>query len=208
MSDVETGLARVREVVGVFQDAEKLESAVDDLERAGFVQTNISIMADSESVAKKLDHRFEPIKEMEDDPTIPRRTFVGKADRGVEESAAIGLPLYVGAMAGAVGVVASGGAAAMAMLASAAGAAIGGGLGGVLARAIGKAEADRLEENIRHGGILLWVAVTDAETENLAIDVLKQAGGTDVHAHEIELNWEEPEIPFDHWNPDPFLLRQ
>lgn len=208
MSDVNTGLTRVREVVGVFHDAEKLEAAVDDLEKAGFVQTNISIMADTESVAKKLEHRFEPIEDMEDDPTIPRRTFVGKADRSIEESAAIGLPLYVGAMAGAVAVVASGGAAAMAMLAAAAGGAIGGGLGGVLARAIGKAEADRLEENIREGGILLWVTVGDSDTERRAIDVLKKAGGTDVHAHEIELDWEEPEIPFEHWNPDPFLLRQ
>ncbi|GKY90199.1 hypothetical protein [Sinisalibacter aestuarii] len=197
----------IREVVAVFHDAARLEAAVDALEGAGFVQTNISIMADSQTVADKLGHRFEPIEEMEEDPKIPRRTFVGKADRGVEESAAIGLPLYVGAMAGSAAVVASGGAVAMALLAAAAGGAIGGGLGGILARGIGKAEADRLEDNIRHGGILLWVAVGDADAERVAIDVLGRHGGTDVHVHEIEPSWEEPEIPFDQWNPDPFLLR-
>lgn len=197
----------VREVVAVFKDAAKLEAAVNDLEKAGFVQTNISIMADASAVAEKLGYRFEPIKEMEEDPKIPRRAFVGKADRSVEESAAIGLPMYVGAMIGSVAVVASGGAAAMAMLAAAAGGLIGGGIGGILARGIGQAEAERLEGNIRDGGILLWVAVSDTTAEQTAIDVLKKAGGTDVHVHEIEPDWEEPDIPFDHWNPDPFLLR-
>lgn len=198
----------VREVVAVFRDAARLEAAADDLDKAGFAQTNISIMADSKTVAEKLGHRFEPIAQMEEDPKIPRRTFVGKADRAVEESVAIGVPLYLGAMGGAVAVVASGGAAAMALLAAAAGGVIGGGLGGVLARTIGKAQADRLEDNIRQGGILLWVAVSDGAVEHRAIEVLNKAGGIDVHVHEIEQTWEQPEIPFDHWNPDPFLLRK
>lgn len=196
---------KVREVVAVFRDAAQLEAAADDLDKAGFLQTNISIMADAKAVAEKLGHRFEPIAEMEDDPKVPRRTFVEKADRQVEESVAIGLPLYLGAMGGAVAVVASGGAAAMALLAAAAGGAIGGGLGGVLAHAIGKAEADRLEGNIRQGGILLWVAVSDSAAERKAIEVLTKAGGIDVHVHEIEQTWEEPDIPFSDWNPDPFL---
>lgn len=208
MANKDKSVSTVREVVAVFHDSEKLEAAVDDLEKAGFLQTNISIMAGSKAVSDKLGHRFEPIEEMEDDPTIPRRTFVGKADRSVEESAAIGLPMYIGAMVGSVAVVASGGAAAMALLAAAAGGVIGGGLGGILARGIGKAEANRLEGNLRDGGILLWVAVSDANAEKTAIDVLNKASGTDVHVHEIEPDWEQPDIPFDHWNPDPFLLRQ
>lgn len=208
MSERDDDTRKVREVVAVFHDAGTLEAAVDDLDRAGFAQTSLSIMADAKAVAEKLGHRFEPVEDMEDDPNIPRRTFVGKADRSVEESAAIGLPLYVGAMAGAAAVVASGGAAAMAVLAAVAGGAVGGGFGALLARSIGKAEAERLEDNIQNGGILLWVAVSDAAAEARAIEVLKTAGGTDVHAHEIAQTWEGPEIPFSHWNPDPFLLRE
>lgn len=208
MSEQATETNKVREVVAVFQDSARLEAAADDLEKAGFVQTNISIMAASKAVAEKLGHRFEPIAEMEEDPKIPRRTFVGKSDRAVEESVAIGVPLYLGAMGGAVAVVASGGAAAMALLAAVAAGAAGGGLGGVLARIIGKAEAHRLEENIREGGILLWVAVSDSAAERRAVEVLTKAGGSDVHVHEIEQTWEEPDIPFDHWNADPFLLRE
>jgi len=208
MSQPEDDPFKVREVVAVFHNAQALEAATDALDKAGFPETTISIMADAKSVAEKLGHRFEPVEKMEDDPNVPRRTFVSKADRGVEESVAIGLPLYIGAMAGAVAVVASGGAAAMALLVAAAGGAVGGGVGALLARAIGSAEAERLEEQIRQGGILLWVAVSDAEAERRAIDVLTAAGGTDVHAHEIAQTWEGPEIPFEHWNPDPFLLRE
>ncbi len=207
MSDREDERYRIREVVAVFHHAAALEAAVEALDRAGFAQTSLSIMADAKAVADKLGHRFEPVEQIEDDPNLPRRTFVGRADRGVEQSAAIGLPLYVGAMAGAAAVVASGGAAAMALLAAAAGGALGGGVGALLARSIGKAEARRLENNIEAGGILLWVAVSDAAAERRATEVLTTAGGAHVHAHEIAQTWEAPEIPFDHWNPDPFLLR-
>lgn len=198
---------KIREVVAVFNDAETLEAAVNDLDKAGFVQTNMSIMADAKAVAEKLGHRFEPVEEMEDDPKVPRRAFVDRSDRAVEESIAIGLPLYIGAMAGAVAVVASGGAAAMVALAATGGGALGGGLGALFARSIGKAEAERLAQNVENGGILLWVAVSDTEAERRAKEVLKAAGGTHVHAHEIAQTWEGPEIPFEHWNPDPFLLR-
>ena len=206
MSNQELETRKVREVVAVFSDAQELENAVDALEKAGFVQTNISIMAASKTVTEKLGHSYATVKDLEDSPKVPRRAFVGKADRGVEETAVIGLPLYLGAMLGAVAVVASGGAVAMALLAAAGGGAAGAGLGGVLAHAIGKSEADRLEENIREGGILLFVAVGDPATEQTAVRVLNEAGGTDVHPHTIEQTWEEPDVPFDKWNPDPFLF--
>lgn len=196
----------VREVVAVFHDAGQLEAAVDALEAAGVLQTNISIMADPETIASTLGHRFAPVAEMADDPNVPRRAFVGRADRAVRESAALGLPLYIGAMAGALTVVASGGAAAMALLGAAAGGAVGGGFGGVLARFIGQRAADRLEDAIRRGGILIWVAVGNAAAEARVIALLKAAGGTEVHAHEIAQTWERAEIPFKDWNPDPFLV--
>lgn len=198
---------RYREVVAVFHTPDTLETAVEALDAAGFQQTSLSIMADERAVAEKLGHRFQPIADLEDDGNVPRRTFVGKADRAVEGGAAIGLPLYIGAMAGAVAVVASGGALAMALVAAAAGGAVGGGAGAVLARFIGQREADRLEDNIRAGGILLWVAVDTPDAEARAVEALTTSGGTDVHAHEIAQTWETPDIPFEHWNPDPFLVR-
>lgn len=195
----------VREVVGVFHDARKLEAAAEELVEAGFAENRLSVMGDQKAVAVALGHRFEPIKIMEDDPRIPQRAFVLKADRQAAESVAFGLPLYVGAMGGAALVVASGGALAMVLLAAAAGGTIGGGLGAALAGAIGKSHADRLEQSIRQGGVLLWVAVTDGHEEVRASEVLRNNGGVDVHGQEIERTWGEEDPSLGAWNPDPFL---
>jgi hypothetical protein len=195
----------VREVVAVFHDAAKLEAAAEKLVHAGFSEKRLSVLGDKEAIAERLGHHFEPVKVMEDDPRVPQSAFVFKADRETAEAVAIGLPMYVGAMGGAVMVVASGGALAMVLLAAAAGGAIGTGIGAAIAAAIGKTHADRLEACIREGGILLWVFVGNDDEEKQAQEILKQAGGTDVHAHEIRRTWGEAESPFKNWNPDPFL---
>ena len=195
----------VREVVAVFDDAGKLEAAAEALVKAGFSQSRLSLLGDKKAIAERLGNHFETVEEMEDDPRVPQRMFVFKSDRATAEAAAFGLPMYVGAMGGAITMVASGGALAMVLLAAAAGGAVGGGLGGVIAAAIGKAHANRLEANLREGGILLWVVVADTSEEKQVMEILKKAGGSDVHGHLIERNWGETENPFKNWNPDPFL---
>ena len=196
---------KVREVVAVFHDAALLEAAAEELLKAGFSEKHLSVMGDKKSVAERLGHHFEPLEVMEDDPRIPQRAFILKSDRAAAESAAIGLPLYVGAMGGAVLVVASGGALAMVMLAAAAGGVVGGSLGGVIAGAIGKTHANHLEASLREGGILFWVGVSDTDEEALASEILRRAGGADVHAHEIERTWGDMENQFEYYQPDPFL---
>ena len=195
----------VREVVAVFHDAEKLEAAANALLQAGVPERRLSLLGDKETVAKRLGHHFEPVEMMEDDPRIPQSAFVFKEDRQAAEAVAIGLPMYVGAMGGALMLVASGGALAAVLLAAAAGGTVGAGLGAVIAEAIGKTHADRMEENLRNGGILLWVFVGDAAEEQEAIEILEREGGTDVHAHEIARTMGEEESPLKGWNPDPFL---
>ncbi|MCU4652968.1 hypothetical protein N8I71_09005 [Roseibacterium sp. SDUM158016] len=195
----------MREVVAVFHDAEKLEAAANALLKAGVPERRLSLLGDKETVAKRLGHHFEPVELMEDDPRIPQSAFVFKEDRQAAEAVAIGLPMYVGAMGGALMLVASGGALAAVLLAAAAGGTVGAGLGAVIAEAIGKTHADRMEENLRNGGILLWVFVEDAAEEQEAIEILEREGGTDVHAHEIARTMGEEESPLKGWNPDPFL---
>ena len=205
MSDSAATTDKVRDVVAVFHVAGKLEAAADELVDAGFAESRLSVMGDQKAIAEKFGHRFEPIEVMEDDPKIPQRAFIIRSDRAVGESAAIGLPLYLGAMGGALAVVASGGALAMVLLAATAGGVVGGGLGGVIAAAIGKTHADRLEASLVEGGILFWVTVTDKGEEQLASEILTRAGGADVHAQEIERTWGKDERPFKDWQPDPFL---
>ena len=45
--------------------------------------------------------------------------------------------------------------------------------------------ADLIQEQIDHGGLLLWVRTRDEDHEKRAVDILKKHSGKDVHLHDI-----------------------
>jgi len=173
----------VREAVGVFDNAKTLEAAIDELKTAGFNRADISLLAGSNTVEQKLSHRYEKVAELEDDPDVPTTAFISTESIGDAEGALIGTLLYVGAIALAGAVVASGGALAAAITA----AAIGGGVGGMagigLSSFITQHHADYLQEQIDHGGLLLWVRTRDATHEERAKEILSKHSAHDVHVH-------------------------
>ena len=65
--------------------------------------------------------------------------------------------------------------------------AIGGGpaavVGALLARRVGQHHKDYYADQIRNGGILLWVRAVDKDREELAVKILKGHSGQDVHVH-------------------------
>jgi hypothetical protein len=175
----------VREAVGVFDDESALQSAVDELFLAGFDRSSLSLLASEHAVEEKLGHRYDKVAELEDDPTVPRIAYLGKDSRVEGESAVVSGLAYVGAL-GAIGaIVASGGTIAAALIGAAAAGGVGGLIGTVLARFIAGHHADYLQEQLDHGGLLLWVSVRDAEQERKACEVLRRCSGDDVHVHDL-----------------------
>ncbi|PPD44199.1 MAG: hypothetical protein CTY15_07860 [Methylocystis sp.] len=175
----------MREVVGVFDNLETLQSAIDDLLVDGFDQSEISLLADEITVREKFGESHIPAKELEDNPATPRREYVAPESRNEAKAALIGGLFYIGAAGGAFATLASGGAFAAA-LATAAMAGVGGGvLGGTLAALLGMREATWTQEQMSHGGILLWVRAWDAERERKAIDLMTKNRGRNVHAHTL-----------------------
>lgn len=73
------------------------------------------------------------------------------------------------------------------LAASIAAIAIGGGpsavIGTLLARRVYKKHREYYENQIRHGGVLMWVRTRDKEHEELAVKIMKEHSGRDVHAH-------------------------
>ena len=67
-----TARTTIREAVGVFKDAGKMEDAVEELEESGFDRAEISLLASDDTVRQKLGHRFYDAKSLEDDPAVPR----------------------------------------------------------------------------------------------------------------------------------------
>jgi hypothetical protein len=181
----ERAARQLREVVGVFRDEGSLEAAIDDLLECGFDRADISLLASEDAVVEKLGRRYRRINELEDDLSVPRVAYAAKEDYGAVEGGFIGGLVYVGAIAGAGAVLAAGGAVAAALAAAALAGGTGGRMGLALARWVEGKRAQRLQEQLEKGGLLLWVHVRDSQREECALRVLKEAGGEDVHAHDV-----------------------
>ena len=55
----------------------------------------------------------------------------------------------------------------------------------MLARWLDKHHAEHLQEQLDHGGLLLWVRTPDAAAERRALEVLTRHSAHDVHIHEL-----------------------
>ncbi len=173
----------IREAVGYFETADQLQGAIDELLSNGFNRAELSLLASEEVVDEKLGHAYEKVSELEDDPRVPRTAYVSTESIGDAEGAVIGGLMYVGAglLMGPV-VVAGAPLAGIAAMA-AAGAGLGGLFGGALAALIGQSHAQYVEEQLAHGGLLLWVRVWDEARERRAVDIMARHSGRDVHVH-------------------------
>jgi len=54
-----------------------------------------------------------------------------------------------------------------------------------LAKWVSDHHAHYLQEQIDHGGLLLWVRTRDSEHEKRAVDILSKHSGRDVHVHQF-----------------------
>lgn len=175
----------VREAVAVFDTEDALQGAIDELLVSGFGRADLSLLASEEAVVEKLGSRYQKVADLEDVPDIPTAAYVSPESTGDAEGAIIGALMYVGAGI-VMGPVAAAGAGIASILG---GAVIGGGVGGaigtVLAIAIGMDHAQHIEEQLEHGGLLLWVRVWDLDHERRAIEILARFAGRDIHVHEF-----------------------
>ncbi|MEQ9607792.1 MAG: hypothetical protein RLN99_09015 [Kiloniellaceae bacterium] len=185
MSDASGSPTTHTEAVAVFSDVERLQAAIDDLLNHDFDQAEISLLASDKAVDEKLGHLYERAQQLEDAPDAPRAAYVSTADRGDAQGGLIGGLMYIGALAAAGAVFASGGTLGVALAGAAAAGGAGGAVGAGLAKFIGDKRATELQDQLAHGGLLLWVRTRDAEMEGRAQAILRKHAGQDVHLHQI-----------------------
>jgi hypothetical protein len=166
---------KIREVVALFDDTTALDAAVYALETHGFDRAAFSLLASEEAVAQKLGHRYQQVKEVEDDSRIPRDTFFSRVSRIEAEYlpapalASVGFLALVGIGTGLPAIIAASGGAL---------------IGAVIGRVIHQQHATRVQEQLARGGLLLWVNVRNAREEIMALEILRTHSAHDVHAHE------------------------
>jgi hypothetical protein len=178
----------VREAVGVFDDPRELQDALDDFEQNGFMRQELSILAPEGGAGQELVKRYSHVSEAADDPKAPRTVPLPEEIIGELEGSVIGIPLYISAIAGTCIVAGSGGTLLATLAAAAAAGAGGAAIGTLLANYIAKHHADRLQDHLERGGLLLWAAIRDEEQEKRARRIFSRHGAHDVHVHEIPLH--------------------
>lgn len=179
------GETQTREAVGLFHDERTLQDAVDELLISGFNHADLSLLAGHRAVEARLGGMFERVADLEDRPDVAFQAFVDSDSRSEGKGALIGGLFYVGAVAAAGMVVASGGAVAALVLGTAAGGGAGGLIGAALARFLEKQHAHTLQAHLDKGGLLLWVHTPDEAHERKAVEILRRAGAEDAHVHAL-----------------------
>ena len=183
MTNSPGNIAQVREAVGVFDSADTLEAAIDELEISGFDRADLSLLASAEAVEAKLGHRYEKVSDLEDDPVVPTTAYVSRNAVAEAEGALVGSLIYLGAVPLVGAIVASGGTAAAAILAAVIGSSVGGMAGLGLSSFVGLHHENYLQKQLDAGGLLLWVRTRDAAHEARATEILGRHSAHDVHVH-------------------------
>ncbi len=174
----------VPEAVGVFDTFQDLQSAIYDLRMSGFSRFDISLLGDKEALTEKLGKAYWKSQELEDNPDAPRAAFVSEEAIGELQGTIVGGFFFLGSYIALAAMLTP----ASTLAASIAAIAIGGSptavIGTLLARRIGQHHKDYYADQIKNGGILLWVRTFNEAKRDLAVKILKGHSGKDVHIHD------------------------
>ncbi len=174
----------VREAVGVFGDMTSMRAAADELMISGFDRADLSLLKRQKEVEQRLGHSYDNVSELEDDPDVPTRAYIGTDSLTEAKAAIVGIPCFIGAVATGATVTASGGSTLETVLWSGIMGIGGACVGGIFAGIVAHRQRDYLGEQLEHGGIVLWVRTVDIEHEKRACEILERADATDVHVHD------------------------
>lgn len=174
----------VREAVGVFADDEHLQAAIDELELEEFARQDISVLGSKMEMERTYDKANRNPYNLEDDPRAPRGVHVMPEEQSLAEASLIGAGIiftvmFLGPVMGASGSLSTG-LVVMVLLAG-----VGGIVGYGLARALRSYRQRHYKQQLRKGGLLLWVNTPTRALERKAQQILAKHGARDVHINEI-----------------------
>ena len=174
------------EVVGLFRSTESVEAAISALASAGWDRSELSLLGQKGAFDPQPPIGGETAEQAADDPHTKRAAVVSDPDVRQGRTLATSMASVAAAFVAAGATVASGGTALAAVIGAAA---AGGGAAAAveaLGRWAGKDRADFLEEQIRRGGIMLWVMLRRPQDETKARDILVRHGAEIIHSHQAK----------------------
>jgi|MDTB01.2.fsa_nt_gb hypothetical protein len=171
--------AATHEAVGVFDDLEQLDKAVSELEGSQFARHDITVLGNMQEVEKRFGAKAVRPEWLEDNPRTPREISVRPEEKTIGATVGIGVLAYLG---GSIGALMVNPATNYILLGSVAlGSLLGAALGCAIVFSIRKKLSNRVQQQMREGGLLLWVKTLDRNRETIATNVLRKHGGKHVH---------------------------
>ena len=170
----------IREAVAVFDDAEKLEAAVSELQSNGIDRSELSFLAHESPTGRVASD----LPQAADDPATAREPVVSDTDLRQGRVLGTGLAATIAAFAAAGFTVATGGVAAATIAAAVAAA---GGVGAVstlFGRRLAEDQTSSLDAQLARGGVLLWVRTRNAAIEQTVLEVLRRRSAH-VYLHDL-----------------------
>ena len=203
--DVTVARWGMRDVVARFEDPEALEDAIEELELEGFDRARIEVISALERLERYLGRRLAGIRELED-ADVPAGVPVDRHERAEGGAALVGAPALAAGMASGGLAVAAGAELAGAYAAALLGGLAGAGLGALLLWQLARRLDERRLRILQAGGPVVRVEVHGPAEETRALEILRRAGGRDVHAVTLERRLRLADVPFARTQPDPLLL--
>lgn len=177
----------LREAVGVFMDAGRLEKAIEELLACGFDRNSLGMLANEHAVESKLSKLYTRINQPRGATNDVEAAFV---ENESDEDTVHGLKggLYFAGGTVAVGAMVASAAVLDGPLVVAITAAAAVGAVGVLTGSIiSKSEADFLREQVDQGHVLLFVRLTDSISQEQAVAILTRHAALEVQVHNLSL---------------------
>lgn len=177
----EAWLDHNREAVGLFKDPEQMENAIRELEGTAFPRDSISILGHQHMLEERFGRAS--VDEYFDKNLDEREAPVRPEERTIGAGVLVGCATYIGVVS--AGIALGPASLPVTLMAIVLGGGSGAAIGGLLLNRLRHQHEKHIQEQLAHGGMVLWVRTPDAERENIACDILKRHGATNVKIHDI-----------------------
>ena len=170
-----------KEAVGVFKNKQDMDEAIADLEAAMFPRHDISVIGSKARMEKRFGSEAVSPELIEDNPRTPKDASVRPEERTIASTVIVGVPAY---FMGCLAAVLVNPAPAMTLItAVTVGSIFGAAVGGCALYGVKAYLDSRLQEQIKEGGLVLWVKTFKPEQEKKAKTIMKTHGAQNVHFH-------------------------
>lgn len=167
-----------QDVVASFVDGERLNQAVKRLLDAGIENKQISLLCTEQSVMDKLQDDFDVVNEANSNEKLER--FVAKEGTSSTVAATVGGLSLAATTAGGAAIIASAGVFGGAVAVATATAAVVGSIGALTGVAISQSDADKLQEELDDGHILLVVRTGEDRQKDEVVELLQQCSNENI----------------------------